>query len=199
MSKWRQLALLIVVLAAPVPAFGQTQISGNPTLTWQDAESGLDGFSVGRWINGGSEELIATVPPTTFTYVDSGLTAGVTYCYHVYAFNQYGSSAPSDDACGTVASATSGVTTTSAPPPLTIYYLLTVSERGKGTVRSSPEGIACGNTCNASFPAGSIVNLAATPGKNFVLAGWGGACSGTGTCSVTMSQAQRVSATFKHR
>ncbi len=118
MSTWRQLALLLALLAVSGPAFGQTQISSTPTLTWQDAESGLDGFSVGRWISGGSEELIATVPATTFTYVDSGLTAGLTYCYHVYAFNRYGSSPPSTDACGTVTSATVGVTATSAPPPL---------------------------------------------------------------------------------
>jgi hypothetical protein len=73
---------------------------------------------------------------------------------------------------------------------------LTVANSGNGTVTSSPSGINCGSTCSASFPGGSTVTLTATPASGFSFAGWGGACSGTGSCSVTMNTAQSVSASF---
>jgi hypothetical protein len=41
-----------------------------------------------------------------------------------------------------------------------------------------------------------MVTLVATPGAFSTFAGWSGACSGTGTCVVTMSQARNVTATF---
>jgi hypothetical protein len=40
------------------------------------------------------------------------------------------------------------------------------------------------------------VTLTATPDAGFSFSGWSGACSGTGTCSLTMSTAQSVTATF---
>lgn len=77
---------------------------------------------------------------------------------------------------------------------------LAVSTRGTGggTVRSSPPGIDCGTTCTSSaFVAGSPVQLTATPGADSVFTGWGGDCTGTAsTCSVTMSGARNVVATF---
>jgi hypothetical protein len=77
-------------------------------------------------------------------------------------------------------------------------FTLTVSKSGNGTgtVTSTPSGISCGTTCSASFASGTVVSLAATPDSGSTFAGWGGACSGTGACSVTMNSAQSVSATF---
>jgi len=77
-------------------------------------------------------------------------------------------------------------------------FALTVSKSGTGTgtVASTPSGISCGTTCSASFASGTVVSLAATPDSGSTFAGWGGACSGTGACSVTMNSAQSVSATF---
>ena len=73
---------------------------------------------------------------------------------------------------------------------------LNVSTTGDGTVSSAPAGIACGSTCNAAFNSGTSVTLTATPaiGNSFV--GWGGACSGTGQCVLTLNAAARVSAQF---
>ncbi len=78
-------------------------------------------------------------------------------------------------------------------------YQLSVAKAGSGsgTVTSAPAGIDCGATCNATFAGGTSVTLtaAAASGSNFI--GWGGACSGTeATCTVPMSQAQSVTATF---
>jgi hypothetical protein len=75
-------------------------------------------------------------------------------------------------------------------------YTLSVSVTGSGSVTSSPPGISCGSTCSASFAAGTQVTLTATPVSGNSLTGWGGACGGTGSCVITMSAAQNVSATF---
>ncbi len=75
---------------------------------------------------------------------------------------------------------------------------LTVTKAGTqtGRVTSSPAGIYCGTVCSNLFDAASMVTLtaAATTGA---FTGWsGGGCSGTGSCVVTMSAAQSVTATF---
>jgi len=84
-----------------------------------------------------------------------------------------------------------------APPPAS--YQLTIDDRGTGlgTVTSTPAGINCGDDCIQSFAAGSSVQLTAKPAAGSVFAGWGGACSGTGTCTVTMSQARTVTVQFE--
>ena len=75
-------------------------------------------------------------------------------------------------------------------------FTLTVNKTGSGTVTSSPAGINCGATCNADFASGTSVTLTATPASGWSFTSWGGACSGTGACIVTMNSAQNVSATF---
>lgn len=75
--------------------------------------------------------------------------------------------------------------------------MLSVSAGGNGAVISIPAGIDCGNMCSASFTSGIQVTLTAVPASGYVFTGWGGACSGTSTtCTLTMNQAQSVSASF---
>ena len=78
---------------------------------------------------------------------------------------------------------------------------LTVSKSGSGTgtVYSVPAGISCGATCAANFSSGTMVTLTATAGLNSSFVGWSGACSGTGTCTVTMNSATSVMATFTYQ
>lgn len=73
---------------------------------------------------------------------------------------------------------------------------LTVSKSGTGTVTSAPAGINCGIDCTESFASGTIATLTAAPGTGYTFSGWSGDCSGTGTCTVTMSAARNVIATF---
>ena len=83
-------------------------------------------------------------------------------------------------------------------------YALTVSKlgTGTGTVTSSPAGITCGGDCSEVYNHGTTVVLTATPTTGTaatasVFAGWsGGGCTGTGTCSVSMTGARSVTATF---
>jgi secreted trypsin-like serine protease len=84
------------------------------------------------------------------------------------------------------------------PPPPPSSHTLTVgkSGAGSGTVTSSPSGIACGSTCAAAFTSGTSVTLSAAPASGSTFAGWSGACSGTGACTVTMDQARTVTAAF---
>src|SRR5439155_1892192 len=79
------------------------------------------------------------------------------------------------------------------PFPLTV----TTTGTGSGTVTSSPPGIDCGTTCSATYDSGTGVTLTATPGFGSLFAGWSGcdAVSGT-TCTVTMSGARAVTASF---
>jgi hypothetical protein len=67
---------------------------------------------------------------------------------------------------------------------------------GAGNVVSQPEGIDCGAVCTADFVEGEIVTLTASAAQASTFAGWTGACTGTGDCSVTMDQARNVTATF---
>jgi hypothetical protein len=78
---------------------------------------------------------------------------------------------------------------------------LTVNKAGTGTgtVTSSPAGISCGTGCStqsASFANGTNVTLSAAPAGGSTFAGWSGACTGTGACTVSMTQARTVTATF---
>ena len=75
-------------------------------------------------------------------------------------------------------------------------FALSVSLSGSGTVTSSPAGINCPGTCINQFAGGTNVDLTATSASGWNFSGWTGACGGTGACSVGMSQAQNVTATF---
>ncbi len=78
-------------------------------------------------------------------------------------------------------------------------YALSVSKAGtgSGTVTSSPSGINCGSTCSANYTSGTSVTLTAAANSGSAFTSWGGACSGSSsTCTVSMTAAQSVSASF---
>src|SRR5207247_1857260 len=71
---------------------------------------------------------------------------------------------------------------------------------GSGTVGSPPAGIDCGATCEASYDGSTEVILRAQPTADSTFEGWtGGGCSGTGTCTVTLSANTTVFARFGRR
>ena len=74
---------------------------------------------------------------------------------------------------------------------------LTVTKSGAGNGTISASGLTCtNNTCMGSYPrtdAGGPPGRqhhAPTPDALSIFSGWGGACTGTGGCQVTMSMAQ---------
>ena len=73
---------------------------------------------------------------------------------------------------------------------------VTKSGAGAGTITSTPAGISCGAGCSHSYRYGSTVTLTATPAAGSSFAGWSGACTGTGTCSITTGADKTVTAAF---
>ncbi len=82
-------------------------------------------------------------------------------------------------------------TTCSHAPPGLIEPLPITAITCEDIIFSSP-----GGECSLGFPASNQVTLTPTPGAGSAFAGWGGACSGIGSCVVTMSSDQNVTATF---
>lgn len=86
--------------------------------------------------------------------------------------------------------------------PVGVQRRLTVafSGLGSGAVQSTPAGMACDGTgCAGDFLAESTVTLTALANSSSYFTGWQGACSGTGTCTVTMSADLQVTATFTRK
>ena len=62
---------------------------------------------------------------------------------------------------------------------------------------SSPAGVSCGSDCSELYNSGTVVTLTAAAATGSTFTGWSGACSGTGSCQVTMSAARAVTARFE--
>lgn len=94
----------------------------------------------------------------------------------------------------TVQTTTAALTVNVLNPP--INYTLSVGVSGNGTVSSSPSGIGCPSMCTVNYSSGTPVMLTATPAGGATFNGWGGACSGNGSCLVTMNSIESVTAMF---
>lgn len=80
----------------------------------------------------------------------------------------------------------------------TTSQTLSVTDTGTSTgiVTSNPPGINCGQTCSSAFPSGSQITLTAQGSSGAVFAGWTGACTGVGSCVITLNSNSQVTATF---
>jgi uncharacterized delta-60 repeat protein len=76
------------------------------------------------------------------------------------------------------------------------WLTLTVLGDGSGEVFSDPSGLDCKATCAVPFPAGSSVTLTQVVDYASAFSGWGGDCSGSGTCTLTIDRDRSVTATF---
>ena len=98
--------------------------------------------------------------------------------------------------CSVTVTTAESVTATFSPAPPSYTVTVTMAGTGMGTVTSTPAGINCPTTCSASFAQNTQVALSETPVANSIFAGWSGACTGLATCSVTVTAAESVTATF---
>jgi hypothetical protein len=73
---------------------------------------------------------------------------------------------------------------------------LSVAMTGTGTVASELPGLDCATACTTQWDPGSAVPLTATPGPGLRFVRWTGACTGSSSCTVTLTQAQSVTAVF---
>jgi len=69
-----------------------------------------------------------------------------------------------------------------------------ISGSGAGTVTDASGRVACASSCTVSVSRRVSLTASASKGSSF--GGWGGACSGSGSCSVDMTRAQAVTARF---
>jgi len=82
------------------------------------------------------------------------------------------------------------------PPPTGPQLELSVHVDGAGSIASTVAGVSCNGDCKVSLSQGSSWVLNAVPATGYVFNGWGGACSGSAGCTVTMNTASQVSASF---
>ncbi len=118
------------------------------------------------------------------------LTAATNSGYSFSGWN--GSSCSGTGTCMVSMTAARSVTATFTPNT----FDLTVGVSGSGSVSSAPSGITCGSDCSETYANGTSVTLTATPASGSTFSNWGGACSGTGSCVVSMTAARNVTATF---
>jgi len=83
-----------------------------------------------------------------------------------------------------------------SPPPA--RHVVSVRVEGGGSIESDPLGLWCPAICDASFPTGKPVTLEARPFTDWRFAGWSGACSGTGPCTLDLRSDAVVTASFEH-
>lgn len=75
-------------------------------------------------------------------------------------------------------------------------YNLSVTTAGPGTITSNPVGINCGFACSYEYAHNMEVILSAVPNPDSSFSGWGGDCSGFGTCTISMTKNRNVVANF---
>jgi uncharacterized repeat protein (TIGR01451 family) len=151
--------------------------SGNGTVTSSPAGINACGATcTADYLDGTIVELTANIGPDT-------------------DFLGWGGACSGTGACQVTMSAARSVT---ANFKSSIALTVTHAGTGSGVVTSSPDGIgiACGTGCTVGFDPGTVVTLGRSPSAGSVFAGWGGACTGSGACVVTMSQSRTVTATF---
>jgi hypothetical protein len=83
------------------------------------------------------------------------------------------------------------------PLPSTFSLSVASGGSGAGQITSDLGSLQCALACEAEIRSGATVTLTASPAAGSAFSGWSGAgCEGTGSCTVEMSQARQVSASF---
>jgi len=176
------------LIPSPVSSYTLlTNISGNGRVTGTNISCGTACSYL--YVSGTKISLLAT-PATGYNFAGwSGACTGTSACQLTM------------DAAKTV----TATFTVAKTPVLTI----TKAGTGKGRVKSkktslvaaafailSDPDIDCGDTCVKEYESEATVTLVAEPESGSSFAGWSGACSGTGECTVIVSDVTSVTANF---
>ena len=167
-----------------------------PVNAWSHLAVTFDGTTVRLYVNG--TQVASQAQTTALTTSTGALSIGGSVAYgeyfagHIDEVRVYNRALTASELQADLNTPVGDTTT----PPATYALAVTKGGTGSGTITSSPTGINCGAACGATFNTDTAVTLTAAPGSGATFTGWGGACTGTGTCIVTMSAAQSVTATF---
>ena len=93
--------------------------------------------------------------------------------------------------------AVAGLLSSAVPAVAATPAVLVVALVGPGSVTSQPPGISCPGKCSGTFPVGATVVLVPQPRGGSAFLRWGGACTGTGKCAVTVGSLVVVAAQFE--
>jgi hypothetical protein len=100
----------------------------------------------------------------------------------------------------TTRSCQANATWSDAAPTCSIQMLTVTINKigaGTGTVTSTPAGISCGSTCQATYAYATAITLSAAPDANQYFMGWDStACTGTGACAFSLTSNTVVRASF---
>jgi uncharacterized repeat protein (TIGR02543 family) len=164
-------------------AYRNTTPPSSNTFTISVSKSGTGtGIVSGTGINCGTDcsESYATSSNTSITLTATP-SAGSVFA------GWSGACTGTNTTCTVSMTSDKSVTATFTQIPVTTYTL-TTSTTGTGA------GTITGNT--SPYTSGTTATLTATPSADSVFAGWSGACTGTGSCVVTMDGNKTVTATF---
>jgi hypothetical protein len=171
---------------APTGVSATTGAAGQAVVSWSapgfDGGAAVAGYEVTSYAAGVARGKISLGAENQVTF--GGFTNGTTYTFRVAAKNVAGTGALSADS--------NGVTPAAPRHTLTV----TKSGAGAGTVTSSVGAINCGASCAGDFDQGTIVTLTALASSGAMFAGWGGSCTGVGSCTVPIDAAKTATARF---
>jgi len=205
---WLSLSFLAACFS---PQFQDSQIKCGPTDECPPGLSCMDG--VCRSGTGGGTEFPLTIAlggngMGTVTSSPAGIDCGAT-CSEQFpsgtmvtltataesgsTFAGWSGACVGTDACTVTVDAATTVTANFA---LHNSLIVVLAGDGSGDVTSNPAGIDCGTQCSHQYPPNTTVTLSASPDAGSSFAGWSGGCSGPGGCTVTLADAQVVTATF---
>ena len=137
-----------------------------------------------------------TCGATCSSSVTAGPTVTLTATPNMgYYFESWSGACSGSETCSLNMTAAQSVTANFVAIP-SGYSALSVTKSGLGSINSVPSGISCSGTCTSPFPSGSTVTLTAAPVTGYYFSGWGGACTGSGSCTLVLTSNQSVTATF---
>lgn len=133
-----RLRAVLVALALLTPGLAPLAHAAQLALSWTDNASDEDGYLVERRdAPTGAFQQLAALGPNAVAYLDNTALAGASYCYRVRAVNLAGTSAYTNEACGTAAG--------TAPLPLSVTL-------NKTSFRTSETMVATVNAVGGVVP-----------------------------------------------
>ncbi|NVN91901.1 MAG: right-handed parallel beta-helix repeat-containing protein, partial [Desulfuromonadales bacterium] len=133
--------------------------------------------------------------------INSGFTVDVTPTPSINARNNYwgavsGPNDPLNNPAGTGVFVSNGIDYGSFRINTDVLFSIVFTGTGGGTVTSSPGDATCSSSTAFSKSEGTAYTLYATGDKDSLFGGWSSACSGSGSCNITLSTDTSLTATF---